>query len=105
MQKIFYWCPFISNVATVKAVINSCVGLNKYGNLLKPYIINCFGEFDEYNDEIKKNKIIMINLNNNKFGDSNMRFSCYPQPFTHIIYQNNLHNLLSVINIVNITNI
>ena len=67
MQKIFYWCPFISNVATVKAVINSCVGLNKYGNLLKPYIINCFGEFDEYNDEIKKNKIIMINLNNNKF--------------------------------------
>jgi glycosyltransferase involved in cell wall biosynthesis len=67
MQKIFYWCPFISNVATVKAVINSCVGLNKYGNLLKPYIINCFGEFDEYNDEIIKNKIIIINLNNNRF--------------------------------------
>ena len=67
MKKVFYWCPFISNVATVKAVINSCIGLNRYSNLFKPYIINCFGEFDEYIEEINNNKITIINLNNNKF--------------------------------------
>jgi hypothetical protein len=67
MQKVFYWCPFISNVATVKAVINSCVGLNKYSNVFKPHIINCFGEFDDYTDEIIQNKITIINLNKNRF--------------------------------------
>ena len=67
MKKVFYWCPFITKVATVKAVINSCIGLNKHSKLFKPYIINCFGEFDEYIEEISNNKISIINLNNNKF--------------------------------------
>ncbi len=67
MKKIFYWCPFISEVATVKAVINSCIGINKYNENYKPYIINCFGEFDNYEDQILKNQIEIINLNRNKF--------------------------------------
>jgi len=67
MKKIFYWCPFISEVATVKAVINSCIGINKYNENYKPYIINCFGEFDNYEDQILKNQIEIINLNQNKF--------------------------------------
>lgn len=67
MKKIFYWCPFISEVATVKAVINSCIGINKYNNNFKPCIINCFGEFDEYKNQILKNQIEIINLNQSKF--------------------------------------
>ena len=67
MKKIFYWCPFISEVATVKAVINSCIGINKYNENYKPYIINCFGEFDNYEDQILKNQIEIINLNQSKF--------------------------------------
>jgi len=67
MKKIFYWCPFISEVATVKAVINSCIGINKYNENYKPYIINCFGEFDNYEDQILKNQIEIINLTQKKF--------------------------------------
>ncbi len=65
MRKIYYWCPFISKVATVKAVINSCKGLIKYNKDFDPVIINCFGEFDEYEDELFKNKITVIKLINN----------------------------------------
>ena len=65
MKKIYYWCPFISKVATVKAVINSCKGLMKYNKDFDPVIINCFGEFDEYEDELFKNKITVIKLINN----------------------------------------
>lgn len=67
MKKIFYWCPFISEVATIKAVINSCIGINKYNENYKPYIINCFGEFDNYEDQILKNQIEIINLTQKKF--------------------------------------
>ena len=65
MKKVYYWCPFISKVATVKAVINSCKGLMKYNKDFYPVIINCFGEFDEYEDELIKNKITVIKLINN----------------------------------------
>ena len=67
MKKIFYWCPFISEVATVKAVLNSCKGLVKYNKNYKPYIINCFGEFDKFKDEIYQDKIEIINLTNNNY--------------------------------------
>ena len=30
MKKIFYWCPFIDKVATIKAVIKSCESFKKY---------------------------------------------------------------------------
>ena len=32
MKNIFYWSPFISKVATIKAVINSAHSINKYSN-------------------------------------------------------------------------
>ena len=32
MKKIYYWCPFIDRVATVKAVINSALSINRYSN-------------------------------------------------------------------------
>ena len=67
MKKVFYWCPFITEVATVKAVINSCKGLIKYNKSYKPYIINCFGEFDQFRDKIYEDKIEIINLASNNF--------------------------------------
>ena len=67
MKKIFYWCPFITEVATVKAVLNSCKGLIKYNKNYKPYIINCFGEFDQFKDQIYQDKIEIINLTSNNF--------------------------------------
>ena len=30
MTKVFYWCPYLSHVATINNVINSAVSLAKY---------------------------------------------------------------------------
>ena len=45
-SKIYYWCPFITHVATVKAVYNSVISLNKFskGNY-EGLIIDTFGEW------------------------------------------------------------
>ena len=44
--KIFYWCPFINKVATVKAVYNSVVSINKFSkNKYQGIIIDTFGEW------------------------------------------------------------
>ena len=47
MKKIVsYWSPFISEVATVKAVINSAISINKYSNQkFESLIIDVFGEW------------------------------------------------------------
>ncbi len=45
-KTVCYWSPFISNVATVKAVINSALSINKYSNqTFEPLIIDVFGEW------------------------------------------------------------
>ncbi len=63
MVKVFYWSPFISKIATSKAVINSAISLKKYSNnTITPYIINLFNEWDIYTKEIDQNKINLINL-------------------------------------------
>lgn len=62
MQKnIYYWSPFLTNIATAKAVINSAMGLKKYSKEYNCTIINSIGEFNSYKNEIIKNN---INLNN-----------------------------------------
>jgi hypothetical protein len=56
-KNILYWCPFLTNVATIKAVINSAYSIKRYGsNYYNPIIINAGGEFDSYYEEIKKKK-------------------------------------------------
>ena len=51
-QKIFYWSPFFSNIATVKAVINSAKSLVKYRQT-KKYDVNIINAIGEWNDYIK----------------------------------------------------
>ena len=62
MKKIFYWCPFIDKVATIKAVINSCIGLRRYTKNNTPYIIDVAGEFEEFEDKLCKENINSIKL-------------------------------------------
>ena len=60
--EVSYWCPFISKVATVKAVKNSVEGILKYSNnTVIPEIINVFGEWDEFKEEFKNKKIELSN--------------------------------------------
>lgn len=63
--KIFYWSPFISKVATIKAVINSAYSLIKFGtNKYDVKIINAVGEWDEFSSILSKKKIKLINFHN-----------------------------------------
>ena len=49
-MNLFYWSPFLSKVATVKAVLNSAISVRKYSKkLMHPYIINSVGEWNEFN--------------------------------------------------------
>ena len=54
MKKIFYWSPFLSNVATIGNVLNSAYSLSKYEkNSFNTYIIDVLGEWNE-----KKKRLI-----------------------------------------------
>ena len=53
-SKVYYWCPFIDKVATVKSVINSSFCLEKYDQLYKPILLNVCGEWSLYKNELKK---------------------------------------------------
>ena len=45
-KTVCYWSPFISNVATIKAVINSALSINRYSNQkYESLIIDVFGEW------------------------------------------------------------
>ena len=59
-MKIYYWSPFTSNVATIKAVINSAYGLKKIFQY-DTSIINSFGEWNNYKKQIKLKKINILN--------------------------------------------
>ena len=65
MNKILYWSPFTSKVATVKSVINSAESINRFNknNLFKAYIINAVNEWDEFRELLYKKNIGIIDLN------------------------------------------
>ena len=58
-KNIYVWSPFTSGVGTIKNVINSSCGLIKFSKskLFNVSIINVFGEWDNYLDELKLKKI------------------------------------------------
>jgi len=62
-MNIYYWSPHTSYVATVKSVINSALGLIKYGNNYQVSIIDANGEWDN----LFLNKIKFIKIYNNIF--------------------------------------
>tara|TARA_A100001234_G_scaffold202336_1_gene195716 strand:- start:274 stop:1434 length:1161 start_codon:yes stop_codon:yes gene_type:complete len=62
-MNIYYWCPFLSQVATVRAVLNSAISVKKYSKKkISPHIINAVGEWDNLKDEINHQKIGIINF-------------------------------------------
>ncbi len=63
MKKIFFWSPHISNVATIKNVINSAMSLKKYNKKsLNVSIIDVVGEWIKYKKQIEMSKINLIEL-------------------------------------------
>ena len=66
-MNIYYWSPFLSKVATVKAVINSAHSLIKFSSKkFNPIIINCIGEWNDLSVDIKELGINIINFKSPK---------------------------------------
>ena len=66
-MNIFYWSPFISNVATISSVIRSADSLVRYSNKnINVSLIDSIGEW-ENKKKIINPKIDIIRLNNNNF--------------------------------------
>lgn len=63
MNNLIYWSPFISNVGTIKSCMNSAIAYKKFSkndNAVK--VINVFGEWNIYKDDLKENGIEIINF-------------------------------------------
>ena len=65
MNKVFYWSPFTTKVATVKSVLNSADSINRFFNrkYFQVSIIDAVHEWKDFEEEIKEKKIELIYLN------------------------------------------
>ena len=65
-EKIFYWGPYLTPIATPKAIVNSAKALQNYGKSYECSIINFFGEFNKFQKDLENKNINLINFFNNK---------------------------------------
>ncbi len=97
-MKLFYWSPFLSNIATIDAVINSINSLRKYdkNNKYKTFIIDSLGEWQEKLDRISGIGVIKLhNKNYYKFlPKGNFVKSRLSQMIIFILNLNSLRKLL-----------
>ena len=63
MKKFFYWSPHISNVATIKNVINSAKSLKLYSKKpIEVSILDVVGEWHSFKEELDRFKINIIDV-------------------------------------------
>jgi len=60
-KKVYYWSPYLSQIATPKAVINSAESINRYNKKFESIIINFFGEFNEFVNLNYKSNLKFLN--------------------------------------------
>ena len=60
-MKIFYWAPILSNIATLKAVVNSAESLMRYSTTYNVTLVNAAGEFNDFKKDIIKSNIYDLN--------------------------------------------
>ena len=63
-KTIYYWSPFLTEIATVKAVINSAYSLRKISSNFEVTILDAAGEFKKKTSEILQKKINLKKLSN-----------------------------------------
>ncbi len=62
-MKLYYWCPFFSNIATEKAVINSIVSIKKFSNnKIDPILLDVIGEWELQKKKLEEKKIKKTDL-------------------------------------------
>jgi len=67
MKTVFYWSPYLTNVATINAVLNSAKSLKTYSKKYNPVIIDACGEFESYKKILVKNKVKTVDLTKFKY--------------------------------------
>ncbi len=64
MIKVFYWSPYLSNVATINNVVNSSISLKKYNNnTYDVSLLDTVGEWESHKNELDHNKIKIQKIN------------------------------------------
>ena len=100
-MKIYYWAPFFTNIATIKAVINSAKSLLKFSKKNRNYdtcIINAIGEWNDYIDN-DANKIKFKNLSKINWIKVIPKGGFFKSRLSYIfIFAINLLSLLNLIN-------
>ncbi len=66
-KTIYYWSPCLTQIATVKATLNSAISLSKYSNDYDVRIINVCGEWNKYRNQLLENNISIENLSFNYY--------------------------------------
>ena len=70
MKSVYYWCPYVSKVATVRAVVKSAESLKRYSkDSYEPVILNVAGEWNSFKDKENKFELKIVNLTNSKILD------------------------------------
>lgn len=64
-KTLTFWCPYVADVGTVKAVIESVKSFSK-SKKYKCKIVNSYGEFDKYRFLLEKNNVEEIQLIKNR---------------------------------------
>ena len=55
-KTLTFWCPYVADVGTVKAVIESVKSFSK-SKKYKCKIVNSYGEFDKYRFLLEKSNV------------------------------------------------
>jgi glycosyltransferase involved in cell wall biosynthesis len=61
-KKIFYWAPYLTKIATIKAVLNSLISLKKYGSEYEICLIDAVGEWSEHQSILEKYQVRVVRL-------------------------------------------
>ena len=67
MKKVYYWSPYLTNIGSTYAVMESAISLKKFSKTIEPYIIDSCGEFQNFKNYLNQNKIKVIDLHKFKY--------------------------------------
>jgi len=76
IKTLTFWCPYLGDVGTVKAVIESARSLSQ-SKKYKCKILNSYGEFDNYKSFLKNTSISKIKEKFNRYLDKFYRNKKY----------------------------
>ena len=74
MTKVFYWCPYLSNVATINNVINSAISLAKYDKKYQIFLLETIGEWQFAKTKLMTNNVQIEKLTKTIFKSHKVGF-------------------------------